>query len=366
MGSCSGFGSDSRFRCWVPLVALLLLVTAAPAVRVQTARPFASQIAQLSEPGGYFDTDNLISNERSYPQVMPELRAAGRQGGVYIGVGPDQNFSYIAAVRPSLAFIVDVRRDNLLLHLFLKALFTTSETRIGYLCALFACAPPSDLAEWKTAPIARLVDYVQKRPSAAPVAAADTRRIDDIIRSFGVPLTEEDFATIHRFHSRFVDEGVELQFNTTGRPPQSDYPTYRELLVETDPSGRPGNFLGSEESYAFVRSMQRRDLIIPVVGNLAGPSALRKIGGVMAEQGHALSALYASNVEFYLFPSPAFGHFIANLATLPRTPRSLIIRSAFRGYSRSPYGSTSLVQPVDELVTGWAAGRIRSYDDLIP
>ena len=84
---------------------------------------FASRIEQLSEPEGEFDTDNLISNEQAYLDVIPALRAAGTSGGAYIGVGPDQNFSYIASVRPAIAFIVDRRRDNLLLHLLFKALF---------------------------------------------------------------------------------------------------------------------------------------------------------------------------------------------------------------------------------------------------
>ena len=84
---------------------------------VQAPATFAARIAQLSEPGGYFDTDNLISNERSYLHVAPALRNPSLRGGAYVGVGPDQNFSYIAQIRPSIAFIVDLRRDNLLLHL---------------------------------------------------------------------------------------------------------------------------------------------------------------------------------------------------------------------------------------------------------
>src|SRR6187401_1759365 len=107
------------------LVVLLLAV--------QAPSPFATQIAALSEPAGYFDTDNLISNERSYLQVVQDLHKRQVHGGAYIGVGPDQNFSYIAEIRPSIAYMVDVRRDNLLLHLLFKALFAASRTRIEYL-----------------------------------------------------------------------------------------------------------------------------------------------------------------------------------------------------------------------------------------
>src|SRR5580692_3816763 len=99
-----------------------------------TAQSFASRIEHLSEDGGDFDTDNLISNERSYLDVVPALHATGVSGGTYIGVGPDQNFSYIAQIRPAIAFIVDIRRDNLLLHLLFKALFAAAHNRTEYVC----------------------------------------------------------------------------------------------------------------------------------------------------------------------------------------------------------------------------------------
>src|SRR3954469_7446663 len=78
--------------------------------------------AELSEPGGYFDTDNLISNETSYLQVADQL-AQGPTGGVYLGVGPEQNFSFIARVKPRYAFIVDIRRQNLLQHFLFASFF---------------------------------------------------------------------------------------------------------------------------------------------------------------------------------------------------------------------------------------------------
>ena len=115
---------------------------ATPAERVEALKAtdpsFATLIERLSEPGRYFDTDNLISNERSYLHVMGKIREMGIAGGAYIGVGPDQNFSYIAQIRPSIAFIIDIRRDNLLQQLLFKSLFALAENRIEYLCLLFA------------------------------------------------------------------------------------------------------------------------------------------------------------------------------------------------------------------------------------
>src|ERR1051325_1873390 len=105
------------------LAALFIATTAASTPRgAKDHKAFAALSARLSEPGGYFDSDNLISNETSYQHVLGKLKEFNVTGGVYIGVGPDQNFTYIAKIRPKLAIIIDIRRDNLLQHLLFKSL----------------------------------------------------------------------------------------------------------------------------------------------------------------------------------------------------------------------------------------------------
>jgi hypothetical protein len=359
--------SRGALRLLFGVVVAGLLLAGAPRVgRVQAPSTFAALVAQLSEPGGHFDTDNLISNERSYLHVAPALRDAGLAGGAYIGVGPDQNFSYIAHVKPSIAFIVDLRRDNLLLHLVFKALFSLSETRADYLSLLFGRAVPAPLADWRRADLDRIVAHVEG-PRLPDAAIAELRaRVDAKIRTFGLPLSQDDFATMDRFHRRFISAGVALKFQTTGRQPQSYYPTYRDLLLETDRRKQRSSFLASEDDFQFVRSLQQRDLVVPVVGNLSGPSALAAIGRLMTSRGDRLSAFYASNVEFYLFGAGTFPAFVENLKRLPHTNRSLIVRSVFGalGQSAPGYYSSSLVQPVDELLQGYAAGRFRGYPEL--
>src|SRR5262245_8024935 len=101
-------------------VLLGLLVLAEPAQARQSTE-FAHLVARLSEPGGYFDSDNLVSNETSYLHVLPALRTLDLHGGAYVGVGPEQNFSYIAELKPAIAILIDIRRDNMLLHLLFKA-----------------------------------------------------------------------------------------------------------------------------------------------------------------------------------------------------------------------------------------------------
>jgi hypothetical protein len=351
------------------LASLTLFASRSVVVRsgfpfAQTARDrsFASEIARLSEPGGYFDTDNLVSNERSYLEVIPALERAGVSGGAYVGVGPDQNFSYIASVRPAVAFILDVRRDNLLLHLLFKALFQLGRTRVEYLSALTGRAPPEGVNSWRDATLERIVSYVDDAPALSPESAKQlSARLDALVAGFGVPVSTDDLDTIHRFHGAFARAGLSLQFQSKGRTPRSYYPTYRELLLGTDVAGRQRNFLATEGPFEFVRSLQTRDLVIPVVGNLGGDHAFGAIGAAMRERGIRLSAVYVSNVEDYLFRDGAFPAFVENLQHLPRDDASMIVRSVFGGYG----GSRSAVQSVSQLLAGWSSGRFHTYWELV-
>jgi hypothetical protein len=333
--------------------------------RTQAQSDFAAEIAALSEPPGYFDTDNLISNERSYLDVVPELKARGVKGGVYIGVGPDQNFSYVAAIRPEAVFIVDVRRDNLLLHLLFKALFQLARTRVEYLSFLVGRQVPTDLETWRSAPIDRLVAHAESAPLDSRAISLLRTRVDEAIARTGVPLTPEDRATIDRFHRRFIEAGVGLKFQSIGRPAQSHYPTYRDLLLGTDEQGNRSNYLGSEEAFQFLRDLQQKDRVVPIVGDLSGQRAIAAIGAKLRQRGQRLSAFYASNVEFYLFGDARFERFVTNLSALPRADHAVIIRSVFGRFAMGSGGSSSHVQSVGDLITGFSKGRFRYYGELI-
>jgi hypothetical protein len=241
-------------------------------------------------------------------------------------------------------------------------------TRAEYLSLLFGRAPPARLDEWRAATVERLAAYIDGTQAAAGTTVELDGSIRATVATFGVRLSRDDVATIQLFHHRFIDAGLPLKFESKGRPSRSYYPTYRELLLETDRQGHQWNYLASEDDYQFVRSLQRRDLIIPVVGNLSGQSALAAIGRLMTERGDRLSAFYTSNVEFYLFGDGTFPRFVENLTRVPRTNRSVIIRSVFGGFTpidAAPgYYSASMLQSVDDLVTGFSGGKYRAYHEL--
>lgn len=347
--------------------------TAAPTGQVAVADTvFASRVARLSEPGGYFDTDNLISNESSYLHVIGAMERLGVTGGAYIGVGPDQNFSYVASIRPRVAFILDIRRDNLLQQLMFRALFIDSRNRLEYLCRLVGRPCPDDLEAWNESPVGELVDYIDGQGFDPDYVEAVRSRMDVTIDSFGLRLSGQDLSTIERFHRTFIDPGLDLRFQTFGRPPRWFYPTLRQLLLETDLDGRQSSYLASEDDFRYLKELEEAGLVIPVVGDLAGNHALREIGALVSELGERVSAIYTSNVEFYLFRAGSFARFADNVATLPIADPGVIIRSYFGGGFRSAhpqtepgYYSTQLLQTLQSLVAEHRDGGYRSYQELV-
>src|SRR5262249_35120254 len=63
-----------------------------------TDRAFWKLVTDFSEPGGVFCSENLLSNELTFQEVIPDLQKRASPDAVYFGVGPDQNFTYIAAL----------------------------------------------------------------------------------------------------------------------------------------------------------------------------------------------------------------------------------------------------------------------------
>lgn len=368
------------------LVALLAVagLAAASTTRLQAQPPatgaaatshreFAQLVSSLSERGGYFDTDNLISNEKGYLHVMGALDRLGVKGGAYVGVGPDQNFSYIARVRPSVAFIIDIRRDNLLQHLLFKALFAQTRNRAEYLALLLGRPVPGDVTRWNDRPIDAIVGWLDSTAATPASQRAALALVRAEVETYGLPLTPADLATIDRFHGEFIAQGLGLQFTSTGRAPRPYYPTLRQLVQERDLEGRQASYLAREEDWRFVKDLEDRDLVIPVVGDLAGDHALAAIGQLVARRGERISTFYVSNVEDYLLRDGSFPAYARTVAALPHDTHSVMIRSWFGGnagvthpQSVPGYFSTQLLQSMDTFVklSSSAAGGFRMYREL--
>jgi hypothetical protein len=329
---------------------------------------------KLSEPAGYFPSENVVSNETSYLHVLDAMRRDGVKGGAYIGVGPDQNFSYIAAIRPEVAFMFDIRRDAMIEHQLFKAVFAMSRTRLEYLCILLAKPVPANVAVWKDSSITSLVRFIDTTNASVEFAKSSEIEIEARAKRLGIPLSDNDIGVLALYRAAFIRYGLDVQYSSLNGNAMGNMPGWRDLLVEVDRAGNQLNYLAADSLFQVIKRMQAENRIIPVTGNAAGPAALRRLGDEIRARGLVVSALYMSNVEQYLFRDGAFASFAENVKTLPRNEKSVIIRSLFGGgrsgmgwhpLQVAGYNSTQILQSMDAFATEFDAGRIRSYNELL-
>lgn len=337
-------------------------------------RDFWSLVTSYSEPDGFFRSDNLVSNERTFQQVIPELKKRALANGVYLGVGPDQNFTYIAALKPRMAFIVDIRRGNMDQHLFYKALIEMSSDRMDFLSRLFSRAKPGALLENATGlPPDILFDAfvgIEPDPAMFQKNLADIEKW--LTGKHGFALTPDDLKGIEYVARAFFAEGPDLRYSFPSPRLARVFPTYAELQKTDDGAGTSWAYLSSEASFRVVREYEQKNLIVPVIGDFAGPKALRAVGGYISTHGGTVNYVYTSNVEQYLFGSDAYRRYYASVATLPLAEQSTFIRSYFdRGFYYPPgvimpdLHSVQLLDPVNGLLKAFGKDEIGSYQDVI-
>ena len=286
----------------------------------------------FSEPNGYFRSDNLVSNEIYMQYVIPDLVARSRQGSVYIGVGPEQNFTYIAALKPKMVFITDIRRGNLHMHLMYKALFELTANRADFLALQFNKKRPAGLSDTSSA--AELSNAFWDVPTSTEAEyKANLKRIQDhLTKTHALPLVKEDLDGIEYVYWSFYWFGPAINYNSslnnnTGR----NMVSFGELIMATDGSNVSRGFLSSEATFRVLKDLHHKNLFVPVVGNFAGPKALRSVGKYIRDHGATVAAMYLSNVEQYLRQDGIWGSFCANVASMPLDEKSIFIRSAQGG-----------------------------------
>jgi hypothetical protein len=300
----------------------------APALQLSN-QEYWKLMSELSEPGGSFRSDNLVSNEIRFQDVIPELLRTTRPGGVYLGVGPEQNFTYIAALRPRMAFIVDLRRGNVALHLMYKALFELSVDRVDFVSRLLSRRRPEGLTSASTArDIFSAFATVEPNDRFMIENLAAIRH--QLVTEHRFPLSGDDLMRIESIYKVFFLAGTKIQYSPYGSFGGTVQPTYGELMTATDAAGQARSYLADEQTFGIVKDFERRNLLVPVVGDFAGPKALRAIGRFVSQRGGAVSAFYVSNVEEYLRQDGAWFRFCGNVAALPLAGGASFIR-AVRG-----------------------------------
>jgi hypothetical protein len=356
-----------------------------------TDKDFWQFVTDVSEPGGYFRSDNFLSNEMGFLYPIPELKRITKPGGVYLGVGPEQNFTYIAALQPKMVVLFDIRRQMMIHHLMYKVLFEMSSDRADFLSKLFSRPRPAGL-DSATTPV-RLFDAFIAAPSDSAAYRRNLLAIRAGLRKHGVTLTPGDSASLDYVYGAFYEAGPLISYafrpgmggsrffgeRITLRSSAGDViggnvvsfirggmANYGELQTATDGAGNYLAFLGTEPAYRFVRDMQRRNMIVPVAGNFAGPKAIRAVGDYLRAHDATVTAFYLSNVEQYLFQQgDDWRKWFENVATLPLDSASTFIRSGRGGTSAGVIGLASMLASMQDQLRLFREGKLLSYYDVI-
>lgn len=349
---------------------------AAPHTGTIPITEFSRMVREFSEPGGYFFSDNFTSNETAYLYILDQLKQRGSTGGAYVGVGPEQNFTYIAKVRPEIAFIVDIRRQAILQHLMYKAVFELAPDRAQFLSLLLSRPLRGAQPPGKDTSIDGVLKYMSTARTSQSIFDANLVRIEkSIAEGFHFPLSAKDRSDLQYVYQSFWKANLDISFRMGNGPYGQSYfgggfPTFSDLILATDQSGQRGNFLASDADYQFVRKLEMENRIIPVVGDFGGTKALATVGDYLKKNGYTLSLFYASNVEQFLFQDDTFSNFAASLRHMPINGKSLILRSV-HGYGQPHPASipghrfTPLLEYLTVFFQDYDHGLYQSYWDLV-
>ena len=332
----------ARARRFSPVTVIVLAALAwiAPLRGVSAELPskltdqeFWELTERASESNGEFQSDNFLSNERGYQIVIPELIKTAPSGRVYLGVGPEQNFPYIIALKPAIAIIFDVRRGNLHEQLLYKALFEMSADRADFLSRLFSRKRPAGLTAAST--VDQLMSAYDNVAASEELYAANLAAVTSwLTKTHGFALHPDDPAGIdYVYKTAFFDGGPRLTYSMAGRGARGggsfgrggNNSTYEDIQELDDGQGVNRGFLGSEDNWRAMKDLETRNLLVPVVGDFGGPKAIRTIGTYLKEHGAVVSAFYLSNVEQYLNRSGTEDAFLCNVAALPLDDASTFI-----------------------------------------
>ena len=382
----------TSWRSLLLAIAAMALLRASAAISAAPARladtlpaqisdkEFWRFVTEFSEPNGPYPYENYVGNEVMLQRVIPAARKEIKPGGVYIGVGPEQNFTYAAALGAKMAFVVDIRRQNMLELMLYKALFEMTNNRADFVSQLFSRKRPPNLdAKTNVSDLFAAYRAIVPNPTYQQEII---KTVKDTLAKYGFTMSAEDLRTIERVHAVFFRAGpsIDYTFESTQLPPSPaiGFPSFERMMIATDGDcgspclrsytsppapGRSWSFLATEENFQYVRSMQLKNLFVPLVGDFAGPGTIRKIGQYLKDHGASVSVFYASNVEYYLDQKQQQA-FYANVLALPTEPSSVFLRFISGTGSVMPWwnasiGNTSVVSRISDL------GRATTYLDLL-
>jgi hypothetical protein len=335
---------------------------------------------EFSEPGGNYPYENFITNEETIQDIMPVLTKVTQPGGIYLGVGPEQNFTYIAGVKPRMAFIFDIRRQNAIEMLMYKAIFELSPTRSDFVSRLFSIKTTDKVPT--TARVNSLFLAIDGLKGDKAYYTQNLAAIKNNLARHRFTLSAEDLEKVSYIYDVFFRAGPAIDYTFASAFPQgmAPAPNYIQAMTDTDADKRAWSFLATEENYQFVREMHLRNAIIPLVGDFAGTKAIQSVAKYLKQHNAKVSAFYVSNVEAYLegsagavsrsMGSPEKLHsFYQNAAELPVDKSSLFIRFLGANYAQNLRwwrgAWLQAVSPMIDLQDRIKAGGRPSYPEMV-
>lgn len=329
--------------------------------------PFFELLKWLDEPPtGPSSADNLMTNEDSLASVMDQIRSESPPGTVFLGVGPDQNYTFIATARPIEAYLLDYRKKNQLLHLMHLALIAKSPNRIDYLENYWArrvkvglISPPNDDHSKTTEKLLLLFRRSELDQQFLAQNIGDV--MSELLNSQFLDANEIE--EVGRIQKRLAGPGPEARFLALKM-----YPTIASLISMKTRAGKPGHWLAGDDYYQEVRELCFQQKIYPVVGDWSGQLCLKKLAAHLNSTEKKVGLVYISDVEFFLLRGNRFSHYIENLARLPLHDEVRIVRTSTREIEHPERiqgsSSTSIVRPLKQFIERARAGRVRRWEDL--
>jgi len=265
-----------------------------------------------------------------------------------------------------------------------------ADNRADFLSILFSCNRPPGLTIDES--IDRILDaYLKAYQNGnrdAPLFRANLQSIKDrLIEKHGFQLSADDLESIEHVLAVFHAYGQQINYNSKfpavdAASLTSNYQgtNFATVMSAKDGAGIQHGFLSSEDNYRLIRDFEIRNLVVPIVGDFGGPTALKAVGQYLKDHSATISAFYVSNVEQYLFQQSMLQgdgrsvsvvgsapNFYNNVATLPVDETSVFIRSGtpnMGGTGPSYYTNFSQLSPILVTLDALKSGRILVYADV--
>src|SRR5262249_55233470 len=158
------------------------------------------------------------------------------------------NFTYIVALRPKIAFIIDIRRQNLIQHLMYKALIEMATDRADFLSHLFSRPRPAKLGKDST--VTDLFDAYRAAEMDEHLYEGRLASVEKhLIKDHGFDLSTDDQTVLSYIMKAFAIGGTSLGYPGPQRSTSPRIlPTYEELMVDIDDDGRQQSYLATEDN----------------------------------------------------------------------------------------------------------------------